>query len=415
MKKRTFSPSVSSLESRILLYAVSGDAWPFPSHVTISFMPDGTDLGGQTSDMEATMAANTHGLSGGVWKTEILRGAQQWAINAGVSLSLVSDDGADWGEGDYQQGDPGHGDIRIGGYGSGTAFGSHLAYAILPPPDNNFDLAGDIMFNTDYSWANGGAYDLQTVAIHEIGHALGLDHSAAGSTSVMWPVYTSTKNSLTADDIAGIDAIYSYRSQDEYDALGSGNTLGTESDITSRLDANGFFDAIESIHAAGDIDLYKETVPAASGGYPEFYIQTDGSSGAGKSYGLGALNVTAYDLTGGVYTQIGASSMTADTYTGGVAAFSAAVTPGETVVWQVHGVDTSAADDIGYYSMQIINEFSQPHGVQHKLLGTVLNGYPITGGGGSALDVFDAHDVAIADNNGGEGFFKPKHHHWHGD
>ena len=55
-----------------------------------------------------------------------LKAAQLWAQQTNINFSLVSDNAADWGTGNYQQGDPGYGDIRIGGY----IFGSDLARKI---------------------------------------------------------------------------------------------------------------------------------------------------------------------------------------------------------------------------------------------------------------------------------------------
>src|SRR5438034_10339081 len=37
--------AVEQLESRLVPYSVSGNAWPHPEMVTISFVPDGTVLG----------------------------------------------------------------------------------------------------------------------------------------------------------------------------------------------------------------------------------------------------------------------------------------------------------------------------------------------------------------------------------
>ncbi len=75
----------------------------------------------------------------------------------------------------------------------------------------------DINLNMYYSWANSaqpGCYDVYTIILHEMGHAMGLgdvrssDHNY--NTTVMWyEVWTnSEKRSLKADDIAGLVAIY---------------------------------------------------------------------------------------------------------------------------------------------------------------------------------------------------------------
>jgi len=53
-------------------------------------------------------------------------------------------------------------------------------------------------------------FDLQSIVTHETGHFQGLAHSA-NPTAVMWPEYvehTTTLRTLTADDEAGICAIY---------------------------------------------------------------------------------------------------------------------------------------------------------------------------------------------------------------
>ena len=73
----------------------------------------------------------------------------------------------------------------------------------------------DININSYYSWANSAqpnCYDLYRVFRHETVHAAGLAdlYSSSDSAAVMYG-YSSTnttKRSLTADDIAGIEAIY---------------------------------------------------------------------------------------------------------------------------------------------------------------------------------------------------------------
>jgi hypothetical protein len=91
-------------------------------------------------------------------------------------------------------------------------------------------LESDIYFNTIFPWSTvdaGGTdrYDVQSIALHEIGHLLGLSHSALGETeligggrrviaaeAVMFPIAFTRGNiadrSLKADDIAGISDIY---------------------------------------------------------------------------------------------------------------------------------------------------------------------------------------------------------------
>jgi hypothetical protein len=91
-------------------------------------------------------------------------------------------------------------------------------------------IESDIFFNTAFPWsvASGGEtgrFDLESIALHEIGHLLGLGHSALGETelraggrrvlgaeSVMFPIAFSSGTIqgrvLKADDIAGLSDIY---------------------------------------------------------------------------------------------------------------------------------------------------------------------------------------------------------------
>jgi matrixin len=91
-------------------------------------------------------------------------------------------------------------------------------------------LQSDIFFNSNFPWsvaASGepGRYDLESIAVHEIGHLHGLGHSALGestlnaggrnviaSEAIMFPIAFSpgsvNQRALRADDIAGISDLY---------------------------------------------------------------------------------------------------------------------------------------------------------------------------------------------------------------
>jgi hypothetical protein len=91
-------------------------------------------------------------------------------------------------------------------------------------------LESDIFFNSTFAWSvsesgTAGRFDIESIAVHEIGHLLGLSHSALGETelisggrrviaaeTVMFPIAFSAGNTsdreLKADDIAGLSDIY---------------------------------------------------------------------------------------------------------------------------------------------------------------------------------------------------------------
>jgi MYXO-CTERM domain-containing protein len=73
-------------------------------------------------------------------------------------------------------------------------------------------IDADIQFNNvGFRWSLNGAagtVDTQSIATHEEGHFLGLDHSSS-SAAVMYASYSGgLKRTLTSDDIAGVCAIY---------------------------------------------------------------------------------------------------------------------------------------------------------------------------------------------------------------
>ena len=55
--------------------------------------------------------------------------------------------------------------------------------------------------------AVSGAFDLQSVFLHENGHVAGLGHST-DTNAVMYPSYQTARCALGADDRAGIAALY---------------------------------------------------------------------------------------------------------------------------------------------------------------------------------------------------------------
>lgn len=91
--------------------------------------------------------------------------------------------------------------------------GNVLAHAFFPPPLSVGDeLAGDMHFDDDEAWTvrmpiAANEFDLVTVALHELGHSLGLDHSFDHG-DIMFPFITGVQRHLSDADITRIRALY---------------------------------------------------------------------------------------------------------------------------------------------------------------------------------------------------------------
>jgi hypothetical protein len=88
--------------------------------------------------------------------------------------------------------------------------GGTLAQGYFPDDVNPARIAGDIQFDSSERWEVGNnlgsqAFDLLMVAVHEIGHALGLDHATAAG-SVMAPSVSANQR-FTGLNSADVDAI----------------------------------------------------------------------------------------------------------------------------------------------------------------------------------------------------------------
>ncbi len=278
-RRNRVRPTVEGLESRVVLYSASGNMWPNPQLITISFMPDGTNLGGGVSS-NLVSSFNSKASLDGKWESIILQAAQTWAQQTNINFAVVPDDGAPAGSGPDEQGAPGFGDIRIGGYNFGS---STLALTYQPPSANNFSIAGDMTFNTGQSFNVGSTYDLFTVAMHEFGHALGLNESSV-SSAVEYPSYTGRKTGLASDDIAGIRSIYSGgapRTADAYNIGGSSNgTLSTAASINSLIIKSSLTALVPNldITSAGQSEYFSFTAPSGAGSTFALDVQSTGLS-----------------------------------------------------------------------------------------------------------------------------------------
>ncbi|XVF60400.1 hypothetical protein PTKIN_Ptkin08bG0042700 [Pterospermum kingtungense] len=152
--------------------------WPASkSHLTYAFLP------GSRADAISPVA----------------KAFQTWAANTRFSFSRTED---------YV-----NADIKVGfesrDHGDGSPFdgpGGTLAHA-FSPTDGRFHYDADEQWSVN---AVSGAFHLETLALHEIGHLLGLGHSSVEG-AIMYPTFAAGESKgLHGDDIQGIRDLYNY-------------------------------------------------------------------------------------------------------------------------------------------------------------------------------------------------------------
>ncbi len=91
----------------------------------------------------------------------------------------------------------------------GGADGNTLAHAFFPPPQGG-TWAGSLHLDEFERWKDqpeGAGIRLYNVALHEIGHLLGLSHSQ-DTNAIMYAYYGEDRNDLRPDDVAGVQSLY---------------------------------------------------------------------------------------------------------------------------------------------------------------------------------------------------------------
>ena len=172
-------------------YALEGPKWPNGSNPTVQ--------------LELGSAGRTLSDGNTSWNAAVSPAVDLWnQVIAGIQVRAVNSTAT------ISQGDRLN-SLSFGSTYFGHSFGTNTLAVTSYSYSGSTMIEGDIVFNTAWTWDSyrGGlrsAIDIQRVALHELGHLIGMAHSSV-SGAIMYP---SVNNSylLTGDDIAGIQSLY---------------------------------------------------------------------------------------------------------------------------------------------------------------------------------------------------------------
>jgi hypothetical protein len=240
-------------------YATVGDGWDGPGQNAVTI---GYRFVNSTGDLTLTTQ-----------QSEVLRAMNLWSSVAQINWVPVGFSGQSksidigWFTGDHGDGSPFDGPSGV------------LAHGFYPAPPNPEPIGGDLHFDDAETWTSGTltGTNLFTVAIHELGHSLGLNHTT-DDKGIMYAYYAggSFGNALAPDDISAIRSLYAPR----YSPL-TAHVRGTHtwrSDLTIKVGVKSsvggptLYEKDVFLRAGGDLDNFdfdeidlSDAMPLANG------------------------------------------------------------------------------------------------------------------------------------------------------
>jgi hypothetical protein len=279
--------------------AVFGVPWPDPTHLTLSFAPDGTQIGGQTSSLFASLDAHEPTAA---WQADVARAVQTWAVNTKLSVGIVPDAGQPFGASVSGENHSHSGLIRIG---AAPLSAGVLAISAPHDPFLAGNWSGDIILNSTVNFTRAQS-NLYGVLLHELGHVFGLSDST-NPNSVLYRNKTWVTNYLATSDVAAIQALYGPPPT----SPAGHHTRPTASPIRFPSDDGVVYTGTTPLLAFGDLAANKQSdffsVQTASFTGPmTFRLQTAGLS-------LLRPQLIVYDASGNMLGQAQSTSVVGDT------------------------------------------------------------------------------------------------------
>ena len=209
--------------AKAIRWSLAASSWLFAGALVAFNLDGGRWNGGSTVFHTGMSGISPSGIS---WSQALSDSLAKWTREtdftfeentaysnpcAGYSVNTNDPDGFPAGAGNGLNGADFRGDVCGNEFGAGV-----LAITLTLSAPGKLGFANytdsDIVFNSAFSWdiysgpRKSGIIDFRRVALHELGHAIGLDHEST-KLAIMAPRLTDL-DSLAADDINGINSIY---------------------------------------------------------------------------------------------------------------------------------------------------------------------------------------------------------------
>jgi hypothetical protein len=335
--------------------STSGVTWPDGGHLTLSFVPDGTQVAGQSSSLFSKLNAVA---PSDVWQREIVRAFQTWASQTNVNVGVVADGGQTLGTTAVVQGDNRFGDIRIAAIP--MAAGTLITNTAFQWSGTSW--SGDIVINTAYRFSVGSTgnglglgigngnskFDLYTAMLNEAGNVFGVLDNTTDPLSAVYHVFNKVKSGLTSGDVSDIRAQYGERAADAYDAAAENGTNASATNLGLALtglslEADVTYDC--------DVDYYRFSVPILVPGVVGLKVKVTTSGLSTLTPTLDVYNANGWPvgsasatspLNGNLSVQVGAT----------IAGFLTQLLGGSTYTVRVAG-NNNTAFDVGGYKLDV--------------------------------------------------------------